>query len=169
MREPHYWLLPALVFIGGWGLNLSDPDALAGAGFAVGAAAMWAGYIVRGQRIASKRSGVASLTVGCWVGALLLAPFFIGVSIPAAVVPAIVGVGILSTALPYSLEALALARLSPAIFGVLSALLPATSTVVGAVALQQIPSPAQLAGLVCISVAVYEGGYREHQGSRGGD
>ncbi len=148
-----------IVAISGWGLDISDPQALAGVLFALGAAVMWAGYILLGQRIASQRSGVNSLTVGTVTAALIFAPFLA----PAAfdfqftwkMLLIILGVGLFSTAIPYSLEALAMERLSPALFALLSALLPATSAIVGVVVLRQVPTPGELTGLVMISVAVW--------------
>ena len=67
----------------------------------------------------------------------------------------LVGVGLFSTTIPYSIEAVAFSRLPAATFALLTALLPATSTLVGAVALRQIPTVAELIGLVLISVAVW--------------
>ena len=60
----------------------------------------------------------------------------------------------LSTVFPYSLEAMAMKRVSAATFALFTALLPATSALIGAVLLRQIPSLWQLVGLVCISIAV---------------
>ena len=60
----------------------------------------------------------------------------------------------LSTVFPYSLEAVAMKRVSAATFALFTALLPATSALIGAVLLRQIPSLWQLVGLVCISIAV---------------
>lgn len=154
--------LLGIVLIGGLGLDLSEPGTQSGIAFALGAAVMWAGYIVLGQKIAARRSGVNSLTVGCWTAALLLAPFLakaaIGVEFSWPILLAVLGVGVFSTAVPYSLEALALGRLGPDVFAVLSALLPATSTIVGALALRQIPTAGELGGLLAISVAVWLAG-----------
>ena len=77
---------------------------------------------------------------------------------------AVVGVGVLSTVLPYSFEALAMSRLSAATFALFTALLPATSALVGAVMLRQVPGVWELAGLVLISVAVWVAS-RGEQGS----
>lgn len=151
--------LIGVLLIGGIELDLRDMLQLLGLVFALGAAAMWAGYIVLGQSIASKRSGVASLAVGCCLAALLFAPFLASAAFSPvfswSLVAALVGVGILSTALPYSFEAVVLKRLSASTFALLTALLPATSTLVGAVALNQIPGLAELGGLCAISLAVW--------------
>lgn len=72
-------------------------------------------------------------------------------------VAALLGVGVLSTALPYSFEAVALRRLPAETFSLLTALLPATSMLVGLIVLHQVPSWAELSGLLAISVAVWMG------------
>ena len=80
---------------------------------------------------------------------------------------AVVGVGLLSTVVPYSLEALALTRLPAATFALFTALLPASSAVVGALMLRQVPAPAELAGLVLVSVAVWIASGEHHSARRG--
>lgn len=144
--------------IGGLGLDLSDTRQLVGAAWVLGAAALWAGYIVMGQSIASRRSGITNLALGCGTAALVFAPFFSVGAVSALNSPKLVvmavGVGVLSTVIPYSLEALAMGRLSAAMFALFNSLLPATSALIGAVTLRQLPSAWSLVGLVLISVAV---------------
>ena len=67
----------------------------------------------------------------------------------------VVGVGLLSTAIPYTFEALAMRRLAASTFALFAAILPATSALVGAVMLRQIPGVFELIGLVLVSVAVW--------------
>ena len=64
------------------------------------------------------------------------------------------GVGLLSTAVPYGLDQVVLRRLGEDTFALLSSLMPATSMLVGAVVLGQLPSGWEVAGLVLVSVAV---------------
>ena len=56
------------------------------------------------------------------------------------------GVGVLSSVVPYVLDQVVLRRVGTARFAVLLALLPATATVVGLVLLAQLPGPAEAAG-----------------------
>ena len=63
----------------------------------------------------------------------------------------VVGVGLLSTAIPYTFEALAMRRLAASTFALFAAILPATSALVGAVMLRQIPGVFELIGLVLVS------------------
>ena len=159
-----------VVSIGGLGIDLTQRTQLLGAAFAVAAGATWAGYIVLGQRIAAKRSGIDSLAVGSIFGALIFLPLGLAsiFSSPAGsllsksgggrtllwLFPAVVGVAVLSTVIPYSLEQVALSRLGPDVFALLSSLLPLTSTIVGTLVLAQIPNLGQIIGLICVSLAV---------------
>ena len=67
----------------------------------------------------------------------------------------LIGVGVLSTALPYSIDATAFGRISDATFALLTALLPVTSVVVGAIMLRQIPNAFEVFGMILVSVAVW--------------
>lgn len=158
-RVAAFLALLGVFAIGGWGIDLRSPEVRVGTIFILGAAVMWAIYIVMGQRIASQRSGVASLTVGMTVASIvyapLLAPAALRIDFTMPTVLTILGVAVFSTAIPYSLEAVALKRLTPQVFALLTSLLPTTSTVVGAVMLAQMPAPAELIGLVLVSIAVW--------------
>ncbi len=151
--------LAGVVAIGGWGLDLGQPDSAAGFGFALAAGAAWAGYILLGSRISGEDATGPSLALGLSVAALLYLPFLQGPAFNAEfslpVVLALVGVAVLSTTLPYSIEATAFGRIKAETFALLTALLPATSVVIGAIMLQQIPNLFELGGLVLISVAVW--------------
>ncbi|MGO3796502.1 MAG: EamA family transporter [Pauljensenia sp.] len=151
--------LGGVVAIGGLGLDVRASGVGAGIAWILLAAALWAAYIVLGQRIASRRSGITNLALGCAVGGLVFAPVLApgGSAVFSSwhLTAAVVGVGVLSTVLPYSFEALAMSRLSAATFALFTALLPATSALVGAVMLRQVPGMWELAGLVLISVAVW--------------
>ncbi|WP_115728004.1 EamA family transporter [Actinomyces culturomici] len=145
--------------ISGLGIDLSDPEVRVGVVWILAAAGAWAGYIIVGQSIASKRSGVTNLSVALAFAALLSAPLLAHGGIAPihswGLVGALVAVGVLSTAIPFSIEAVAMSRLSAATYALFAALMPATSAVVGAVLLRQIPTFGELAGLVLISIAVW--------------
>ncbi len=63
-------------------------------------------------------------------------------------------VAVASTAVPYSLEQLAMRRLSRPRFAVMLALLPATATLMGLVVLGQLPSAADAAGIALVIGAI---------------
>jgi inner membrane transporter RhtA len=122
------------------------------------AATFWAAYIVLGRRVAVAGSGVTTLSLAMGIGALVLAPALAGTAVPALADPVVLGeavaVAVLSSVLPYALDQVVLRRVGPATFSVLLALLPATATAVGVVVLRQLPTWVELAGLVCVSIAI---------------
>lgn len=135
---------------------------LASVGFALIAAALWAGYILLGKRVADAGSGLDSLAVGMAAAAVLLAPaLLIGQLIEDASVFADsrvwllgVAVGVLSTAVPYALDQLVLTAIGRARFALLLALLPVTAAFVGAVMLGQRPTVAETAGIALVVAAL---------------
>lgn len=150
--------LAGVVAIGGLGLDLSAPGTIAGAAFALGAGAFWAAYVVLGRRVATSLAGMDALALAMTVAALAYAP----VALPAALplfgwhtLAAVIGVAVLSSAVPYAVDQLAFARIPAATFALLTALLPATSLAVGLMVLVQVPSPAEVLGLVLVSIAVW--------------
>ncbi|MDY7104046.1 MAG: EamA family transporter [Actinomycetota bacterium] len=130
----------------------------AGVVFALGAAAMWAGYILLGHRVAHDGLGVRGLAVSMLVGSLVIAPFGAGSAVAAFASPELLAVcvlvGLLSNVVPYVLDQIVLRQLSEGAFALLLALLPATAAVVGAVALRQHPTVTEIVGIVCVTVAV---------------
>jgi inner membrane transporter RhtA len=144
-------------------------DAL-GVGFALLAAALWAGYILLGKRVADAGAGLDSLAVGMTIAAVVLAaPLLVGQLVHDASVFAdprtwLLGaaVGVLSTAVPYGLDQVVLTRIGRARFALLLALLPATAAIVGAIALAQRPTVAEAVGiaLVMAALVVASGGSR---------
>ena len=144
--------------ISGLGVNLGDPDQRIGVLLALGAGVAWAAYILLGRRVASDGAGTDSLAVGMVAGALVYAPLAVGtadtiLASPTAAVT-VLGVGVLSTAVPYGLEQVVLRRLGTDAFALLSSLMPAASLLVGVVVLRQLPNAWEMTGLVLVSVAV---------------
>jgi len=132
-----------------------------GLAWALAAAAMWAAYIVLGARVATVGNGIDDMAVGFAGAAVLLSPVLLlgNPGGPAALVtPAVLGlglgVGVLSSVVPYVLDQVVLRRVGQARFAVLLALLPATATVVGLVALAQVPGPAEAVGITAVVGAV---------------
>ena len=130
--------------------------------FALVSAAMWAGYILVGKRVADTGDGLDSLAVGMSLAALVLAPVIL---ISQARVDASVFVesrtwllglciGLLSTAIPYALDQLVLVQIGSAKFALLLALLPATATLIGLVVLRQIPTPPEVTGITFVITAL---------------
>jgi len=130
-----------------------------GLAFAVAAGVAWAGYIVLGHRMAADE-GIRpqdGLALGMAIGALGFAPALLHSAIPALVSPtllaACLAVGVLSSAVPYALEQVAMRRLPRARFALLLALLPATAAIVGAVILGQVPGLVEAGGIALVVAA----------------
>ncbi|TQM37399.1 inner membrane transporter RhtA [Pseudonocardia cypriaca] len=129
--------------------------------WALGAATMWAAYIVLGKRVASGGNGLDDMTVGFVVAAVVLSPLLFagGTGALAALADPVVlvlavGVGMLSSVVPYVLDQVVLRRLGQARFAVLLALLPATATVVGLIGLAQVPTVLEFLGIAAVVAAV---------------
>lgn len=137
--------------------------------FALAAGVLWAAYIVLGQRAARRHPGPA-LALGLSVAAVLALPFGVvsagaGLLQPAMLVAGL-GLALLSSALPYSLEMFALRRLPAQTFGVLLSLEPVLGAVCGVLFLGQGLSVVQWAAIGCVVVA--SGGVAAGAGGTGG-
>ncbi len=149
------------LLLAGAGVVLIADVRLAGssAGFALAlvAAAFWSAYIVLGKRVALGGNGLDDMTVGFTVAAVLLAPLAAGTG-AAWTSPTLLllglGLGVLSTVVPYALDQIVLRRVGRARFAVLLALLPATASVVGLLVLGQMPRPLEALGIVAVVTAV---------------
>jgi inner membrane transporter RhtA len=108
--------------------------------YALAAGVGWALYIVFGQK-AGRAQGPTASTWGLIVAALLTVP--IGVADAGArlfdpsILPFGLGVAIFSSALPYTLEMIALRRLSTKVFGTLMSFEPAIAAIAGVVLLHE--------------------------------
>jgi inner membrane transporter RhtA len=109
--------------------------------FALGAASAWGCYILLGAALGRHTSGGGGLAIGMAAGAGLAAPFGIteaGSRLfgPLALLAGL-GVALLSSVVPYSLELHALRRIPPRVFGVLMSLEPAVAALAGLLILHQ--------------------------------
>jgi inner membrane transporter RhtA len=133
----------------------------AGVLWALAAAALWAAYIIIGKRVASAGAGLDELAVGFVTATLALSPLLlIGARGELAaladplVLLAAVGVGALSSVVPYVLDQVVLRRVGEGRFAVLLALLPVTATVVGVLGLAQVPGVGEAVGIAAVILAV---------------
>lgn len=125
-----------------------------GVGFALAAAVCWAGYIVLTQKVGDEATGLRGLAVSMPIAALTATVVVVLTDAP-AVLGALdlelvllgLGLAVLLPVVPFSLEMLALRRLTTAAFGTLMALEPAIALVVGLVALHQVPGPSAVVGI----------------------
>ncbi|MDI5972633.1 EamA family transporter [Streptomyces sp. SL13] len=127
-----------------------------GVGFALAAAACWAAYILLTQRVGDQVTGLRGLAVSMPVAAVV-ATFVVGprelgrVTWPLLLTG--LGLAVLHPVVPFSLEFLALRRLTATAFGTLMSLEPAIALVVGLVALGQVPGPAPAVGVALVVTA----------------
>jgi inner membrane transporter RhtA len=121
-----------------------------GVAFALAAACCWAAYILLTQRVGDEVAGVAGLALSMPVAGLT-ATLVAGPTVFGRVTPELlllgVGLAILLPVVPFTLELLALRRLTTAAFGTLMSLEPAFALLVGLVALGQVPDVLAVAGI----------------------
>jgi len=129
---------------------------LMGAGYALAAGVCWALYILFGQR-AGADNGVQTAALGVMIAALFVTPFGVAHAGAAlftpALIPVALGVAVLSTALPYTLEMIALTRMPARTFGTLMSVEPAIAAMSGLLFLNEYLSVAQWMAISCIILA----------------
>jgi inner membrane transporter RhtA len=137
-------LVWALLAFGGVALLArGDGDvSLVGVGFGLLAAAGWAGYILLSGATGRRFSGTLGLAVASIVGAAVMLPAGIATAGTRLLDPELlliaVGVGLLSSVIPYTLELEALRRVSARLFGILMSLEPAVGALAGLVFLGEV-------------------------------
>ncbi|MGW0391554.1 EamA family transporter [Streptomyces sp. NPDC003042] len=123
---------------GGFGFGSLDP---AGAAYAIGAGAMWAAYIVFSARTGRRFPQADGLALAMAVAAVLSLPLGVLEAGSDLLVPSTlalgVGVAVLSSVLPYTLELLALRRMPAPTFAILMSLEPAIAATAGFLVLNQ--------------------------------
>ena len=133
--------------------NAIDPRGVA---FALAAGACWALYIVFGKRAGRAHSG-ATATWGMLIASCLIVPIGVvdaGRSLFALnVLPMGVAVAVMSSALPYTLEMIALRRLSTKTYGTLMSVEPALAALAGLVLLGERLTTGQWFAIGAVMVA----------------
>ena len=153
-----FWIL--LVVIGlylllpiGSELNSIDPM---GALYGLGAGACWAFYIFFGKR-AGTHYGTQGVAIGMVVAAFLVVPFGVakaGLALFSVdLIPLAIALAILSSALPYSLEMVALTRLPARTFGILMSIEPVCATFSGLLFLDEKLTWIQWLAIMAIVIA----------------
>ena len=159
-RRPVDFIWVVLAVLGLWfllplGQSVAEID-LTGAALALGAGACWAVYILTGQR-AGEEHGPATVALGSLIAAIVFVPIGMAQATESiwqwSVMPIGLAVAILSTALPYSLEMIALTRLPTRIFGTLMSMEPALAAISGMVFLGETLTFTQTLALCSIIAA----------------
>jgi inner membrane transporter RhtA len=130
---------------------------LVGVLFALGAAALWAAYILLSKRTGAVFPGLSGLAIGMAVGGVAVLPFALATAGGALWSPTVLLIGasvaLLSSAAPYAVELLALRRLPAHAFAVLMALAPAVAALAGLAVLGQALSPMEYSGIALVVAA----------------
>lgn len=157
-RKDYFWAALAVL-----GLVLlmpiaGSPDALDPIGicWALASAACWALYIVYGRQ-AGEQHGQQAVALGMTAAALVIAPLGVAEAGPAlfdiALLPTIIALAVLSSAIPISLEMISLQGLPPRTFGVLLSIEPAISAVIGFVLLDEALTIRQMFAIAFVVIA----------------
>jgi inner membrane transporter RhtA len=152
------WIACAVVGLGMllpiWsGAHALDP---VGVAFAAAAGVFWALYIVFGKRLSHMHAG-QSVALGMSTAALVILPFGVATAGMNLLAPAVLIVGLCvalaSSALPYSLEMIALRHSPKRTFGVLLSGEPAIGAIAGLILLHEQLSGLQWLAIGCIVAA----------------
>ncbi|MDQ0475055.1 EamA family transporter [Labrys wisconsinensis] len=157
------WVDLAWIAAAGLGLVLLSPLRSAapldprGVLLALGAGAAWAFYIVLGRRV-GRELGVQATAIGMLVATALVLPLGFREAGPGLLEPSILAsalaVGVFSSALPFSLEMVALTRLPARTYGTLTSMEPVIGALLGQALLGETLTPVQWTGILAIAVAV---------------
>ena len=125
--------------------------------FALGAGAAWVGYILLSARTGSRWARLDGLAIAMAIGGLGVLPFGVASAGEAFLDPRVLllgfGVAMLSSAIPYGLELLALRRLPADTFSILLSLAPALAAAAGFVVLHQRLEVLDLVAIALVVVA----------------
>lgn len=152
------------VLLAGAGIALIAPwrasaDALDPVGtlLALAAGALWGGYILLGGRVTRVLGDREGVSTGLLFAALVVLPFALTGGLLERLTPPLLaaglGVAVLSSALPYTLELSALRALPSRTFGILLSLEPAVAALAGAAFLHEALSTRQWLAVACVSAA----------------
>jgi inner membrane transporter RhtA len=135
------------------GTDALDP---VGVGFAACAAVLWALYIILGKRTGHLHAG-RTVAWGMTTAALLLVPIGLVAAKASLFQPKLLALGlvvaVLSSAIPYSLEMIALKGIPKRSFGVLLSAEPAVGALAGLVMLGEMLAPLQWLAIAAIVAA----------------
>ena len=125
--------------------------------FAFAAGTCWGVYILLGAALGRHTTGGNGLAIGMAAAALVAVPFGAAESGAALIQPWVVisglGVALLSSVIPYSVELEALRKMPPRVFGILMSLEPAMAALAGLVVLRESLHWTQWLAVLCVVAA----------------
>ncbi len=158
-RRASAWLwavlaLAGVALLGRQGFDSLDP---LGVAFSVGAGTMWVGYILLSARTGRRFEKLDGLAIAMTVGAVAVIPFGAITAGLALIAPHVLlaglAIAVLSSAIPYGFELLALRRLPAATFSILLSLAPALAALAGLVILHQALNGLDILAIAFVVVA----------------
>lgn len=121
------------------------------------AAAGWAAYIVVARIVATKFVGLQGLSIASVIALIIIVPLALAVVDYSAlnwqVLGLLVAVGVLSSAIPYSLDTVVLRRISPRLYAIITSCAPVLAALFGLLMLGEDLSLLQGAAIVLVSVS----------------
>jgi inner membrane transporter RhtA len=147
-----------IALIAPWGAPWAGGGADAiGVLLALTAGACWAAYILIGGRVSRMIPGGAAVAIGMMIATFVAVPVAVATGGFARLTPRLfaagIGVALLSSAIPYTLEMIALKELPARTFGILMSLEPAVAALAGLVFLHEFLSPRQWLAVVLVIAA----------------
>jgi inner membrane transporter RhtA len=125
--------------------------------FALAAGTCWGLYILIGAALGRHTTEGNGLALGMAVAALVAVPFGVAESGTALFQPWVLvaglGVALLSSVIPYTLDLEALRRIPPHVFGILMSLEPAMAALIGLILLQESLHLSQWIAVLCVVAA----------------
>ena len=121
------------------------------------AGAFWATYVLLGSRVSQVLPSGTGVAIGMGVATLTVAPFVLLFGHWNRLTPGGLMLGtalaVLSSAIPFTLELVALRTLPPKIFGVLLSLEPAVAAICGVIFLHEVLQPSQWVAVMLVAAA----------------
>ncbi|HEY2557247.1 MAG TPA: EamA family transporter [Diaminobutyricibacter sp.] len=136
--------------------------------FALTAAVSWAAYILLTRRVAVGLPGLEGLSVASVVATVILLPIALFVvdysKLDLRVVVLLVTAGVLSSAIPYSLDTFILRRIPPRLYAIITSFGPVIAAIFGVLILGESFTPVQVVGIVvvCLAAGVTIATQRDH-------
>lgn len=139
------------------GLRVHGGSVVTGVVYALISAASWASYILLSRSTGKRFAGSSGLVIAMVIGAIVVTPAAAAsagaVLFRPAILAAGLGIGLLSSVIPYRLEMETLRRVPARVFGICMSLEPAVAALVGVILLSQALSATQWLAIGCVMAA----------------
>ncbi|KZN63848.1 threonine transporter RhtB [Pseudoalteromonas luteoviolacea CPMOR-1] len=158
-KRDYLWVLLAIVGIFLLLPDMNEVDGLDPVGviLALTAGACWAGYIVFGKKTGSQGSGGMAVALGMSIAAITIVPYGVisqgSALLDWSLIPLGIAIALLSSALPYTLEMIALKNMPAQGFSIMMSLEPAIAALAGLLILGELLTFWQWAAILLVITA----------------